>query len=327
MTSLPVIDFSLMSSSALGDRLAVAGEIRQACLKNGFFYLRNAGVSPEAMRDILDAAKMFFALPVADRQAISKEQSPAGRGYEIMSGQRLEATAQPDLKEGFVMGTDLPETDPRVMAGWPQHGSNQWPRGMDEWKKRVEAYHAAMTSLARRIMSALALSLDMPETYFDAAFQDSIATLRLLHYPPQPADAGVDARGAGAHTDWGAITILLQDDAGGLQISDDAGGWIDALPIKDSFVINLGDLVPRWTNGLYRSTRHRVINRSGRERYAIPFFFDGRGDYISDCVPTCLKPGEKPLYPPLSVNDHLAEMFRSTREAAAFTDGDSGYAP
>ena len=315
MAQLPVIDFAPMASADPAERRRLAAELRAACLANGFFYAAYTGVSAEAMRDVLAAAEELFALPETKKLAVSKDNSPCGRGYEALRGQRLEAGAQADLKEGFVMGTDLPGDDPRVAAGWPQHGANQWPDGMADWRRRVESYHTQMVGLAGTIMRALALSLSLEETSFEDCCRGSIATLRMLHYPPQAADAGTDARGAGAHTDWGAITILLQDGVGGLQVKDGADSWIDAPPIPGTFIINLGDLVPRWTNGLYRSTVHRVINRSGRERYSVPFFFDGRGDYVSETIPTCLKPGEIPRFPRLSVNDHLAEMFRITRAA------------
>jgi isopenicillin N synthase-like dioxygenase len=232
-----------------------------------------------------------------------------------MGGQRLEAGAQFDRKEGFMLGSDLPPEDPRVLAGWPQHGANQWPAGMPEWRDTIEGCHAKLLTLARTIMRGLALSLDVAEDYFEDFARDPIASLRLLHYPPQPSDAGNDARGAGAHTDWGGITILLQDATGGLQVHDSGEDWIDAPPIPGTFVVNLGDLMPRWTNGLYRSTMHRVINRSGRERYSAAFFFDGRGDYVSEVIPTCLAPGETPKFAPLSVNAHLAEMVRLTHAA------------
>jgi isopenicillin N synthase-like dioxygenase len=315
MDRLPVIDCSGMFSDDLAQRQRVAAELRAACLHNGFFYAANTGITPDETDAVLAAARAFFALPEAVKLAVSKEHSPCGRGYERMGGQRLEAGAQVDRKEGFVMGTDLPADDPRVLAGWPQHGPNQWPDGMGEWRTSFERYHARLVTLAGKIMGALALSLDVAEDYFADCCRDSIATLRLLHYPPQPADAGADARGAGAHTDWGAITILLQDGVGGLQVHDGEERWIDAPPIPGTFIINLGDLVPRWTNGRYRSTMHRVINRSGRERYSAAFFFDGRGDYVSECVPTCLQPGEVPRYAALSVNEHLAEMFRITQAA------------
>ena len=312
MKTIPTIDFSGMYSDSLADRKAVAAEVRRACLDTGFFYLTNTDISDSERHAILKAAAFFFALPEAEKLKVNKENSKAGRGYERMRGQRLEAGTKPDLKEGFVMGTHLPDDDYRVVAGWPQHGPNVWPEGMDDWRFILEHYHARMIELARRVMAAIALSLEVDESYFDSALVDSIATIRLLHYPPQSPTAGPDERGAGAHSDWGAITILLQDGVGGLQVRGGDDTWIEAPPLDGAFIVNLGDLIPRWTNGLYRSTIHRVINRSGRQRYSVPFFFDGRGDYVSEPIPSCLKEGEAPKFAPLSVNEHLAEMFRST---------------
>jgi isopenicillin N synthase-like dioxygenase len=160
-------------------------------------------------------------------------------------------------------------------------------------------------------MDGLALSLGLPEAAFAAFCQDPMAILRLLHYPPQPpSDPG---QGAGAHTDFGALTILLQDQTGGLEVHDRAlDAWTPAPPLAGAYVVNLGDLIARWTNDRYRSTPHRVVNRSGRRRYSIPFFFSGAPDYGVACLPGCLEPGESPTYPPTTVEAHIQERYRQT---------------
>jgi isopenicillin N synthase-like dioxygenase len=311
--SLPIIDIGGLSSPDLADRQTVAAELRTACLDKGFFYVRNHGI-PDAMVDAVFAeSARFFDLPVAEKQAIDKAKSAANRGYEPLQGQTLEAGAKPDLKEGFYIGPEHASDDPRVLAGRFNHGPNQWPQNLPEFRPAMETYFTAMLALGVRLMRGLALSLDLPEDYFQPFCTNPMATLRLLHYPPQPANGDPGLRGAGAHTDFGGLTLLRQGDIGGLQVWDQsAGGWIHADPVPGTFVINLGDMIARWTNDRYSSTLHRVINLSGRERYSIPFFFVGNYDHIVECIPTCLNPGDQPKYPATTVEAHLREMYKRT---------------
>ena len=174
------------------------------------------------------------------------------------------------------------------------------------------AYYAAMDVLARDLMSLLALSLELDAYYFVPLFATPSATLRLIKYPPHPGAARANQLGAGAHTDWGAITLLAQDDIGGLEVQNAAGQWISAPPIAGTFVINLGDMFPRWTNGLYHSNMHRVLNNkmAGRDRYSIPFFYSP--DHLAriECLPTCTDEANPPKYQPCTSGEHMDEMFR-----------------
>ncbi len=311
----PIVDLAGMFSHEWAARRAVADSLRDACLDKGFLYIVGHRIAPAMMQDMFAQARRFFALPDARKAEVIMSRSPNQRGWEPMRGQTLQAGAPPDVKEGFYTGNELPPDDPRVLAGLFNHGPNQWPSGLPGFREALSSYFAEMEALNRVTMRALALALDLPEDHFESFCDGGVANLKLLHYPPQPANADPDEKGCGAHTDWGAITFLLQDDAGGLQVWDAAHGWIDAPPVEGAFVVNLGDLIARWTNDRFRSTLHRVINRSGRERYSVPFFFTGRADHEVACLANCLAPGELPKYKPTTTLGHLREMYERSYAA------------
>jgi isopenicillin N synthase-like dioxygenase len=290
----------------------IAAEMRRACVDKGFFYIENHGIPAVLIDAVLREASGFFALPIAERLAVGRAFSPCGRGFEPFGGQQLERNGVPDLKEAFDLGVDLPPDDPRVIAGKANCGQNQWPLGLPLFRSTMESYFQAMLDLSIRLMGAVALSLDLPEDYFAGFCREPVALLRFLHYPRQPAEPFPGEKGCGAHTDWGAITLLLQDDAGGLQIRDPVHGWVNAQPRAGAFVVNLGDLTARWTNNRYRSTEHRVINLSGRDRYSVPFFLDGNPDYLVTCLPGCSGRADPAKYPPVTVAGHTEEMRRLT---------------
>jgi isopenicillin N synthase-like dioxygenase len=308
----PIVSLAGMRSRNQAARLAVGSAFRSACLDKGFLYIVDHGVAPGLIEAMFTQTKRFFDLPMQRKLAVDMAQSACHRGYEKLRAQVLEAGAPPDLKEGFYIGNHLTEDDPRVIAGLFNHGPNIWPENLPGWQETMETYFAQMCDLCRLTMRALALSLDLPEDHFEAFCDEPQANLRLLHYPPQPANSQPGEKGCGAHTDFGALTYLMQDDVGGLQVWDAQFGWVEAPPIPGAYLLNLGDLIARWTNQRYRSTLHRVINRSGRERYSIPFFFTGRPDYVVACLPGCLAPGEQPKYAPTTANGHLREMYDLT---------------
>lgn len=310
--SLPIVDISALSSPDPAARAAVGRAIGVACRDKGFMYVTGHGIDEPLRAAVLDQARAFFTLPEAEKMAVYMKNSPCNRGYEPIRGQTLEAGAPPDLKESFYTGADLPPDDPRVVAGKFNHGPNQWPEGHPAFRAALEDYFDAMGGLAARLMTGLALSLDLPEGHFAPFCHDAHANLRLIHYPPQPANPLPGEKGCGAHTDWGALTLLMQDDVGGLQVWDDAAGWVDAPPVPGTYIVNLGDMIARWTNDRYRSTLHRVVNLSGKERYSVPYFFSGNPDEPVVCLPGCLSPGETPRYAPTTAEGHLREMYART---------------
>lgn len=312
-SSLGIVDVSGLASPDRSDRTEVAAELRAACLQKGFLYIVGHGVDESLQRAVFEQAKAFFDLDPADKAQVDKSISFCNRGYEPLRGQTLEAGAPPDLKEGYYIGVDLPLDDPRVAARRFNRGPNQWPETVPDFRPVMTAYFDQMLGLSRRLMEALAQSLSLPETHFDEFLREPLALLRLLHYPPQPAEASPREKGAGAHTDFGAMTMLMQDDNGGLQVFDkDADAWIRAEPMAGAYVVNLGDLIARWTNGAYSSTLHRVVNESGRERYSVPFFLHGNPDAVIEPLPGCVGPDNPARHPTTTVEGHLQEMYRRT---------------
>lgn len=310
--ALPVIDVSGLASPDTDEHHRVGREIREACLDLGFMYIVGHGVSPDLRERVFEQAAVFFALPEDRKMAIDMAHSPCNNGYESLRAQTLEAGAPPDLKEGYYIGEELAPDHPRVLAGGFNLGPNQWPDGLPEFRSVMNEYYDEMVSLGERLMHGLALSLNLEEDYFSDFCTDPLTGLRLLHYPPQPANAHPDEKGCGAHTDFGGITMLMQDDNGGLQVMGADQQWIHAPPLPNSYIVNLGDMIARWTNDKYRSTLHRVVNVSGQERYSVPFFYSGRLDHEVSALPGCLDDGETPRYPPTTVEAHMREMYART---------------
>jgi isopenicillin N synthase-like dioxygenase len=307
---IPVIDLTSSNSSDVSARKAVALEIHKACRDTGFFYVANHGVPEELITGQLTWAKRFFDLPIEEKMKVDMSRTMEPSGYEPMKLQTLDLGSPPDLKEGFQFHR---EVDPQTSVARGQRGANLWPENFPGFREQMDAYHAAMMRLGKRLMGLIALSLDLPEDYFAPGLEDPMCSVRLLHYPPQPAESAYNQLGAGAHTDWGSITMLLQDDCGGLEVQHASGEWMRATPIAGTFIVNLGDMVRRWTNDIYHSTMHRVLNNvSNRSRYSVAAFFNPNYDYRVTCVPTCLADGAEPLYPPCAVGEHIKEMFERT---------------
>ena len=203
---------------------------------------------------------------------------------------------------------DLSPDDPEILEGKPFRALNAWP-DMDGFRETMLAYFDACTTLGLSLHRAFAQDLGAPLDYFEDKLERSTAIVRLLHYPTA---GGKETVGAGAHTDYGNITLLSTDDVGGLEVRDRSGAWVEAPPMPGAFVVNIGDCLMRWTNDVYVSTPHRVFNRSGRERYSIAFFFDPNPEAAVVAIPSCVPTGETPRYPPVRAGDYLTYRLEAS---------------
>lgn len=308
-THIPIVDFADAFSPDLEARRKVAEEVHKACRDTGFFYIVNHGAPDAMIDDLWEASRAFFALPAEVKDTLHIDRSPHRRGYEPLGLQTLDEGAPPDLKEAMNLGREAED------ASDEEGAPNPWPP-LEGFEAAVKRYQAQMTRLGRSLGGVLALSLDLPEDYFAEALARPSCTVRLLRYPPQPANAAFNQLGSGAHTDWGMLTLLLQDEVGGLEVRNRAGEWIRADPVPGSFVVNLGDMIPRITNGLYTSNFHRVMNRaSARPRYSVATFFNPGSRYIVDCVPTLRPKDWRPN--PETFGEHIQAMVRKTYSPGA----------
>ncbi len=298
--SIPLIDLQAASAGQL------ARSIDDALCGAGFFAITGHGVPTAVTAAAFDAGHRFFALDESTKRRWHVEQSRHKRGFDPVGWQSLDPAQPPDVKESFYLGVEA-------------IGPNQWP---DEalvpgFRAACNAYSAQMETLARRLMALFERALGLPGGHFDSFMHQPTCTTRLLHYPPQPAQAAPGQIGCGAHTDWGALTLLAQDAAGGLQVRLKDGDWLDVTPIPGALVVNVGDMTQRWTNDRWPSTLHRVINRhSGRDRWSIAYFFDLDAQAVIEPLPGCVGAGRPARYGPITAGEHLAEMYRRTTVAA-----------
>jgi len=305
--SVPVIDVAPLFNGSEEAARAVAAEIRRASVEVGFFYVRGHNVPPALLKDMLATAKQFFARPDAEKRRI--QVNKAHRGYVPFAQTTLGRAYKPDLKESLNFAFPFQAGDPYLDDGKPLIGLNQWPDDTPSLRRTAEAYYAAVFELGQKLLEGFALALDVDRSFFRELYRHPLVRARLVHYPPQAAGQGEGQFGAAPHTDWGCITVLWQDDVGGLQVRNRAGQWIDAPPIEDTFVINIGDMLERWSNDLFVSTPHRVVNDSGRERYSIPVFYDPDFETIVECLPNCSGPANPPKHPRTIAGEYITAQY------------------
>ena len=300
-TEIPIIDISSLINDE--NPLEVARQIGDACEKVGFFYIKNHGVEQQLIDEMYTLTKSFFKLPYEEKNQLNIVNSGLTlRGYIPMYAENVDPANTRDFKECFDCGAHYDEVSPFF-------GPNLMPTTLPQFETIAENYHSAVLALARTLIGAIALSLGLPQDYFEHLQRKPITIQRILRYPPQMGKVTQEEIGIGAHTDYGFLTVLSQDAVGGLQVRNRAGDWVTAPPVEGTFIVNIGDLVQTLTNDRYTSTMHRVINTSGLERYSIPFFIDLDFDAIVEPVPTCVSEALPAKYEAYTCGQHKFKRF------------------
>lgn len=313
---VPVIDLDR-------DPAVVAAELDEVGRTVGFFQILNHGADVEVVEAAWQAATAFFDLPLDERLAVRRPTDGYPYGYIPMEAETLArstgAEGVPDLKEIFNIGPVDELGRPYIDADEAEvYSPNLWPEALPELRATWEPYYREMLALSARLMSLFACGLGLSADWFEPMIDESPSALRAINYP---APDGIPAPGqlrAGAHTDYGTLTILRQDDApGGLEVRDLSGRWVGVPSVAGAFVVNIGDLLARWTNDRWHSTLHRVVNpddgvRRPTRRQSMPFFHNANYHAVVECLPTCRVAGEAARYEPVTAGPHLMSKFRRT---------------
>ena len=277
-------------------------------------YLKNHGIPQGVIAQVFEQSQQFFALPLTEKQATAWSSETKNRGYVGLERERLDETKPGDLKEAFNVGREVSSDE--LSDDWQALAVNQWPKEQDDFKAFVSDFFEVCAEAAERIFRAFAIALQMPETYIADRHQSRGYTLRLLHYPPMKMVPKPGQIRAGAHSDYGTLTLLFQDDVGGLEVQLGNGEWFSAPSIPEAILINTGDLTQRWSNDVFLSTKHRVglpqLEKAERDRYSIAFFCQPDADTDIVCFPSCQSEKNPPRYAPVKAGDYLLSRLRAT---------------
>ncbi len=320
--TVPVIDVSpFLAGSAEGKR-KVADEVGRACREIGFLLITGHDIPDALIQETYDTAKAFFDLPESEKLLVERPAPDQVRGYSPLMGEglsySLDEITPPDLKESLSVGpVDVPPYDPYFhgpQAG-PHFAPNIWPQTPASLKPVWTAYFHAMETLSAQLMSMFALALNLPEDFFKDKIDKHISMLRALNYPNQETAPEARQMRAGAHSDYGSLTIVRQEKApGGLEVLNEDGEWVGVDVVPGALVVNIGDLMMQWTNDLWKSTMHRVVNPPrdkalGSRRISLVFFHQPNYDAMVSCLASCQEAGHPAKYAPISSGAHLMSKF------------------
>lgn len=314
---IPLIDLAPLADGLDGAK-TLAPALNRALEEVGFLIIVNHGVSADLIENTFAEAKRFHNQPMVAKRALLMNEHNNGYmaigRYNVRTSRVSERAVKPDANEAFFTKRERPADDPLMRAGRRFAGPNRWPEDLPGFREAILDYTDSTDAMARRLLPALALSLDLNHDYFDAAFTESQFSFRISHYAPVARQEGL--YGIAPHTDVNFMTFLPQSGVPGLQIATQPGDWQDVPYVANSYVVNTGDTLHRWTNGRYLSTPHRVLPPVGEHRYAIPFFFGPHLDTMIECLPTCTEPDNTPKDPPISYGDYLAWWYDANYNAA-----------
>ncbi|MHC0052179.1 isopenicillin N synthase family dioxygenase [Actibacterium sp. D379-3] len=299
---IPVVDITPLRDGT--DPVAVAKALHAASKGLGFIYVKGHGIPGEVIDGARAAAYAFFHADPALKESV--RISPKHRGWLGQGGAKMQDGAKADLKESFIWGyQDAAGTTPEDHA---LRGPNQWPAFQPDLEEKAMSYFDHAHAVAHHLMRGFALGLDLEPEFFLKSADKPLSRCSFVYYPPQDAGLGTDQFGVGPHTDFGVLTVLCQDDVGGLQVEDINGEWIEAPPIPGTLLVNVADLLGRWTDGAYKSTPHRVVNASGRERMSLVLAFDPNPETVIDARKV-FGPDHAPNEPPITCGDYLIWRF------------------
>jgi isopenicillin N synthase-like dioxygenase len=297
--AIPVIDVGAAFGGQPGAVEAVAAQLRDASERIGFFYVAGHGVPQTAIDDAFAASREFHAMPLADKLALKLNQNNIGYlpvNESIQRASTVHKATRPNFNESFFISHDRGPEHPDVVAGTPLRGANQWPADHARMRAAMVRYFKTMEAFGERMLPLLARSLEMPADHFGPFFTDEAhINLRFLHYPPQEID-DPEQFGQGPHTDNSFITFLAREDTPGLAVRLPSGEWLSPPLIEGTFLVNLGNVMKRWSNDRFLSTPHGVVNDSGRDRYSIAFFYSPNVRATIECLPSCTSAANPPRY-------------------------------
>ena len=299
---IPVIDIGPLRDGS--DPARVARALHEASRGLGFIYVSGHGIPPEVTESLRESAHRFFRAPEPAKGAV--RISARHRGWIPPGGSKMQDDAKADFKESFLFGYE--DEDGRTPEDHPLRGPNRWPGVLPELRSQAMRFFRDAHGVARHLLRGFAIGLGLEDDYFLRTCARPLSRASLVYYPAQPEAMGEDQFGVAPHTDFGVLTVLCQDEVGGLQVRAANGDWVHAPPIEGTLVVNVGDLLSRWTGGAYRSTPHRVVNRSGRERMSLVLAFDPDPETVIDARPV-LGPGTRVEHEPITCGDYLVWRF------------------